>query len=495
MPKYKQYQSIRLNPSVVKNIKMATIAFAGLAGLTSLLICPAKAADTAEVKIDVNVGTVLSLAVYPHGDHATEVDHLSLGEAIPGGNIVYNSLDLVVRTNVESGYQLNMRDMDDNTSMQNVDGEGEIVTLTESVKPADFPDNHWGFAIGEYSSDIDFLGVPAASSAPVELSASETLTPGDGETTTVTFATKVNSGIGQGRYEDTVIFTVSPELIGTDPIPDSDAFFRIENMQDMTQEICQAATTPNITSKIFDTDGTHVGDANYIPKTTLFDARDDKAYEVQKLADGSCWMAQDLVFDSAGRRLTPANSDVTENITMPSGEDSGTRVTYPANNETSMIYTRSTATALSDGAMSICPKGWKLPIGGTNSVAGSYSKLLSTYNFTGGSSATSGFDQLRSSPFNYKATFGSQTKHPGGWTIFLNNYSIGWTTSSETVFAIGDDYSSGTITNPLPNGPTTISSHNYIVSANLGKTLYSKYQGYSPEVVLPDYAAVRCVAK
>ena len=61
MQKHKHYQSMRQNLSVGKTSAMATMAFAGLAGLTSLLSCPAKAANTAEIKVDVNVGTVLSL--------------------------------------------------------------------------------------------------------------------------------------------------------------------------------------------------------------------------------------------------------------------------------------------------------------------------------------------------------------------------------------------------------------------------------------------------
>lgn len=123
--------------------------------------------------------------------------------------------------------------------------------------------------------------------------------------------------------------------------------------------------------------------------------------------------------------------------------------------------------------------------------AGSYSKLLSTYNFTGGSNANSGFNQLKSAPFNYKSSFNAETKHPGGWKIYLRDYSIGWTTSDETVFAIGDDWSSGTVS----GSSTSINQHSYIVSGNLRKILYSDRNGYNPVVTLPDYAAVRCVAK
>ena len=67
-------------------------------------------------------------------------------------------------------------------------------------------------------------------------------------------------------------------------------FGSITTMQEMTSEICAAAKE---------------GDT-----TRLKDTRDDKMYWVAKLADGNCWMTQNLDLDLNGRTLTPADSDV-----------------------------------------------------------------------------------------------------------------------------------------------------------------------------------------
>ena len=47
--------------------------------------------------------------------------------------------------------------------------------------------------------------------------------------------------------------------------------------------------------------------------TRMVDSRDDKVYWVAKLADGNCWMTQNLDLDLNGRTLTPADSDVSSN--------------------------------------------------------------------------------------------------------------------------------------------------------------------------------------
>ena len=68
--------------------------------------------------------------------------------------------------------------------------------------------------------------------------------------------------------------------------------------------------------------------------TRLTDRRDGKQYWVAKLADGNCWMTQNLELDLSNRTLTPSDSDVTSNwrpgITMftagNSGSDSSTAI-------------------------------------------------------------------------------------------------------------------------------------------------------------------------
>ena len=72
------------------------------------------------------------------------------------------------------------------------------------------------------------------------------------------------------------------------PLPQN--FEEIEYMQHMTPEIC--ATASNGETK------------------QLTDERDGKKYWVAKLADGNCWMTQNLELDLKGRTLTSEDSDV-----------------------------------------------------------------------------------------------------------------------------------------------------------------------------------------
>ena len=164
----------------------------------------------------------------------------------------------------------------------------------------------------------------------------------------------------------------------------------IANMQQMAAGLCKASTTPNRTATTLDTDGSHHGDSNYVPTVTLTDTRDNNTYTVSKLADGRCWMTQNLRI--AGRTITPADSNVTSSYAIPASSDSG----YSgANDHTASVYVNSdggfytwaaatagtgNATISTDGQnapASICPKGWRLPTGGST---GEFRALYNNYN-------------------------------------------------------------------------------------------------------------------
>ena len=69
-------------------------------------------------------------------------------------------------------------------------------------------------------------------------------------------------------------------------------------MQEMTPEICSETTTPDIRY------------AN-VPEATLIDSRDGKSYIVRKLADGQCWMSQNLDLDlDSTKTYTSADTDI-----------------------------------------------------------------------------------------------------------------------------------------------------------------------------------------
>ena len=160
----------------------------------------------------------------------------------------------------------------------------------------------------------------------------------------------------------------------------------IANMQQMTAKTCKESTTPNRTATALDTDGSHAGDPNYVPTVTLADTRDNNTYTVSKLADGKCWMTQNLrIID---KTITPADSNVMANYTIPASSLSGF-ISYDTSNayvdSDGGFYTWYTATAgtgtrsMSSGntSVSICPKGWRLPTGGNN---GEFKTLYDNYN-------------------------------------------------------------------------------------------------------------------
>ena len=174
----------------------------------------------------------------------------------------------------------------------------------------------------------------------------------------------------------------------------------ISNMQQMNPNICKANTTPNRTATTLDTDGSHHGDPNYVPTVTLTDTRDNNTYTISKLADGKCWMTQNLRI--INKTITPSDSNVTSNYTIPASSISGFNSFDTSNaylDSDGGFYTWYTATAgtgttaLSanghNTTVSICPKGWRLPTGGGN---GEFKTLYNNYP---SSSA------LRSSPANF----------------------------------------------------------------------------------------------
>lgn len=115
-----------------------------------------------------------------------------------------------------------------------------------------------------------------------------------------------------------------------------------------------------------------------------------RTYEIAKLADGKCWMLTNLKLGSTSGpiTLTPADSDVASNFTLPQLATGGDpefnfpRAYGPVPGDTSSgstnygyLYNWSAATAgetqasLSTGnaQYSICPANWRLPTGGAGS--------------------------------------------------------------------------------------------------------------------------------
>lgn len=159
-----------------------------------------------------------------------------------------------------------------------------------------------------------------------------------------------------GKYSRNIMFTLTSKSV---PAPEA------TTMQEWTG--CDNLT---------------VSTASDVHSVTLTDTRDNNTYTVSKLADQKCWMTKNLNLPG-GTTVTPADSNVTTNYTIPVSSTSGF-----SDNNTAYVYngdaadtnyrpeyggyyswraatadtgTTSISTDGENAPSSICPKGWRLP--------------------------------------------------------------------------------------------------------------------------------------
>ena len=124
-----------------------------------------------------------------------------------------------------------------------------------------------------------------------------------------------------------------------------------------------------------------------VAQRTLYDIRDSNSYTIAKLADGKCWMTENLRLSggTSGRTLYSSDSNIsTASWILPSENTSfptscvDTAYNMSSGNTTYGNYynwyaaTAGTGTcSMSSGnaSSSICPKGWRLPTGGSGSTS------------------------------------------------------------------------------------------------------------------------------
>ena len=374
-------------------------------------------ASDSVTQFSLEVKPVLALAAPPE---------LDFGSITPtnAGTFTSKSVDALVATNAIKGYELYFSSKDEATDMLNTNtaiSDKITSSFTGTVTNTTMGKNNWGYSL----NNTDFTAIPKKSGHK-KLRNLTTKPTTEELKTTVHFGTKISTNLVAGNYEKSVLFTA---VAHANP---AKTLHSISKMQQMTPEICAATTTPNKTATTLDTDGSHYGDPNYAPTKTLTDTRDNNTYTVSKLADGKCWMTQNLRI--INKTLTPADSDVTSNYTIPASSrsdfnsydtsnayvdsDGGFYTWYTA---TAGTGTQSLSTQGYNTSVSICPKGWRLPTGGDN---GEFKILDSNYS---SSSA------LRSNPVNLTLSGVVHNSSRGG-------QGIGGFHWSSTVYSSGRAY-------------------------------------------------------
>ncbi len=201
---------------------------------------------------------------------------------------------LKVSSNRSSGYKVYLSTMDSTNAMVNVSDSTKpsIQALPMSSTKADFAANTWGYALTttEANDSTTFSAVPTTSTMVADRPAK------DEDNLYLTFAASIDTSLPAGQYANSVLVSVV-----ANPLAITD-LTNMVYMQDMQPEFCANTKGANGLATI--TPGNEV-------TKQLIDSRDGKEYWVAKLADGNCWMTQNLALDLVeGEKLTSVDTDL-----------------------------------------------------------------------------------------------------------------------------------------------------------------------------------------
>ena len=321
-------------------------------------------AETANSRVNLNITPVISLSV----DASNVVFDIA-----PTHDGVFKSkpVTATVETNSVGGYELYFSSINNETDMTSESSSNVISSdFTGTVTSTTMASNKWGYSL----DNTDFAKIPTLNDHALIRNLDHMPTSNE-LSTTIHFGVKVNSSLLSGSYNKSVLFTT----IASDS---SQPIVATSYMQDMTPALCNSYT---------------LNDPVY-----LTDIRDGNVYTVKKLADGNCWMTENLRISNT--TITSEDSNLPEgaSFVIPNNSpsdfgvllDTSRAYIEPTYGGFYNFYTATAGWGVSDvtGGSSpkdICPKGWRLPTGNDN---GDLQTLLSYYNSSAQLRADPSFD-------------------------------------------------------------------------------------------------------
>ncbi len=410
--KYRKHQN---SDKISKKEKLATVASGTIAILAATvlvgnLVIPATSAATD----DTNTNREGELVV---DDKIT----ITVTREADSDEAIVSSIDTKSYATVYKtfGYEVAIA-MAGNTTNLYLNGDTSSEYYIAPVSDGTLADNTWGYTLDgeEYTAMplIDDLAVVARGTTPVS-----------NEEVDINYGVKVASDMPAGTYTGELEYILA----------DTGFPAALRTMQDMTTAICSSVPTPNP----FKADNTTIEDN--VPTIMLPDSRDNKLYRIAKLADGKCWMTQNLDLqkeDLVVSVLDDTNTDNPANgFTLPISQTEGDESWGYYSDETAIntprvysieenseetykycikfqygncieqgdiiqigelgnLYNWHTATAGTGvyntsstkessfvATGSICPAGWSLPNNSNSGEATDYSVLLYRYGITNSS--------------------------------------------------------------------------------------------------------------
>ena len=293
-----------------------------------------------DAEVGVGVGSTINLSI--------DTDKISLSGA--PNTFVSGDLTATVTTNSAFGYTLNLQDADNSTDLEHETTSAAFTSNFEGSKTEEtIADNSWGFSTDASS----YHKIPAYGS-PVAVRTILSTLKTENDVSTITIGAKIGINSASGKYSDNLLLTAY-----TNGVDDFDGYDEMQG---------------------FSCDNLEIGDS-----APFRDDRDGNVYMVTKLKDGQCWMTTSLRIQNAV--LTGEDSDLgindtfllrpSHNYSEASSHNSYT-LTFDMlsiNRTTGGYYSYYTTTAGTFGfgqtepdniaKHSICPKGWRLPVGGS----------------------------------------------------------------------------------------------------------------------------------
>ena len=203
------------------------------------------------------------------------------------GSFAASSTKMAVATNNSTGYSIFMNTLDGTQDLSRVNSENgeKIVPVVGKVNENGFPANSWGYKLVKQDETDDGLyqAVPGETVKVKDVPTHNSLVEYDDFD--LSLGVSVNTQLPAGTYKNGIMVSVVANPRELKPF--SEAIY----MQEIDTTVCQSA---------------EVGETKQ-----LIDIRDNKKYWVGKMADGKCWMNQNLALDlDENTPLTPALSDV-----------------------------------------------------------------------------------------------------------------------------------------------------------------------------------------
>lgn len=255
------------------------------------LSAPAEA-ESVNATINTRLAPVVAIAL--------QDNHINLN-IIPKSEGVFTSgkTQVSVDTNNTTGYKLYLSTADGTTSLTKTDDATKKIDSisANNLGSADFGKNVWGYNLTQGATSGDKFNAIPASEQMVHTTNSANLDTAD--TFTLSFGVRADSSLPAGTYNNQMVISAVANPLKIENLSD------LVYMQDMTPEIC--AKTPLS------------ADSKHPVTKRLIDVRDGNSYWVSKLADGRCWMVQNLALDItstmiAQNSLNSTNTDLNSGV-------------------------------------------------------------------------------------------------------------------------------------------------------------------------------------